>query len=73
MGAEIEALPDGLRVSGPQRLRGAVMSSHGDHRLAMLFGVAGALADGRTVVRKAESVAVSYQGFWDDLDRLCGA
>jgi 5-enolpyruvylshikimate-3-phosphate synthase len=39
----------------------------------MLFGVAGALADGTTVVRKAESVAVSYQGFWDDLDRLCGA
>jgi 3-phosphoshikimate 1-carboxyvinyltransferase len=73
MGAEIEALPEGLRVSGPQRLHGAVVSSHGDHRLAMLLGVAGALADGETVVRKAESVAVSYQGFWDDLDRLCGA
>jgi len=73
MGAEIEALPDGLRVSGPQRLRGAIVSSHGDHRLAMLLGVAGVLAEGETVVRKAESVAVSYQGFWDDLDRLCGA
>ena len=73
MGAEIEALPDGLRVSGPQRLRGAVVSSHGDHRLAMLLGVAGILAEGATTVRKAESVAVSYQGFWDDLDRLCGA
>jgi len=73
MGAEIEALPDGLRVCGPQQLRGAVVSSHGDHRLAMLLGVAGALAEGETLVRKAESVAVSYQGFWDDLDRLCGA
>ena len=73
MGAEIEALPDGLRVSGPQRLRSAVVSSHGDHRLAMLLGVAGILAEGATVVRKAESVQVSYQGFWDDLDRLCGA
>jgi 3-phosphoshikimate 1-carboxyvinyltransferase len=73
MGAEIEALPDGLRVWGPQKLRGAVVSSHGDHRLAMLLGVAGVLAEGATVVRKAESVAVSYQRFWDDLDRLCGA
>jgi 3-phosphoshikimate 1-carboxyvinyltransferase len=73
MGAEIDALPDGLRVYGPQRLHGAVASSHGDHRLAMLLGVAGVLAEGTTTVRKAESVAVSYQGFWDDLDRLCGA
>ena len=73
MGAEIEALPDGLRVWGPQKLRGAVVSSHGDHRLAMLLGVAGVLAEGATVVRKAESVAVSYQRFWDDLYRLCGA
>ncbi|HMG17801.1 MAG TPA: 3-phosphoshikimate 1-carboxyvinyltransferase, partial [Gemmatimonadales bacterium] len=56
MGAEIEALPDGLRVSGPQRLHGAVVSSHGDHRLAMLLGVAGALAEGETLVRKTESV-----------------
>ena len=73
MGAEIEPLPDGLRVSGPQKLRGAVVSSHADHRLAMLLGVAAALAEGETVVRKAESVAVSYQRFWDDLDRLCAA
>lgn len=73
MGVEIEALPDGLRVWGPQSLRGATVSSYGDHRLAMLLGVAGALADGETVVRKAESIAVSYPKFWDDLDRLCGA
>jgi 3-phosphoshikimate 1-carboxyvinyltransferase len=73
MGVEIEALPDGLRVWGPQSLRAATVSSYGDHRLAMLLGVAGALADGETVVRKAESVAVSYPRFWDDLDRLCGA
>jgi 3-phosphoshikimate 1-carboxyvinyltransferase len=73
MGIEIEALRDGLRVWGPQKLRGSDVSSHGDHRLAMLLGVAGVLADEKTVVRKAESVAVSYSGFWEDLDRLCGA
>jgi len=49
------------------------VSSHGDHRLAMLLGVAGILGEGPTTVRKAESVAVSYQRFWDDLYRLCGA
>jgi 3-phosphoshikimate 1-carboxyvinyltransferase len=73
MGAEIEALPDGLRVRGSQMLRGATVSSYGDHRLAMLFAVAGALAEGETQVRKAESVAVSYPRFWEDFERLCGA
>jgi 3-phosphoshikimate 1-carboxyvinyltransferase len=73
MGVKIEALPDGLRVWGPQRPKGAVVSSNGDHRLAMLLGIAGALAEGETVVRKAESVAVSYPRFWEDFDGLCGA
>jgi len=65
--------PRRLRVWGPQKLSGAVVSSHGDHRVAMLLGIAGVLGEGGTTVRKAESVAVSYPRFWDDLDRLCGA
>jgi len=73
MGANVEETDDGLRVWGPQILRGAMVSSNGDHRLAMMLAVAGALAEGKTVVRAAESVAVSYPGFWHDLDELCGA
>ncbi|HEV8573758.1 MAG TPA: 3-phosphoshikimate 1-carboxyvinyltransferase, partial [Dehalococcoidia bacterium] len=44
MGANLEETQDGLRVCGPQKLRGAMVSSYGDHRLAMMLGVAGALA-----------------------------
>jgi 3-phosphoshikimate 1-carboxyvinyltransferase len=73
MGANVEETDDGLRVYGPQILHGAVVSSQGDHRLAMMLGVAGALVEGETVVRVAESVAVSYPRFWHDLDELCGA
>jgi len=73
MGANVEETDDGLRVWGPQILRGAMVSSQGDHRLAMMLGVAGALAEGETVVRVAECVAVSYPRFWHDLDELCGA
>jgi 3-phosphoshikimate 1-carboxyvinyltransferase len=73
LGANVEESDDGLRVHGPQKLRGAVVSSHGDHRLAMMLAVAGVLAEGETVVRAAESVAVSYPEFWRDLDELCGA
>jgi len=70
LGARVEEMPDGLRVEGPQRLRGAAVAPHGDHRLAMMLGVAGALASGETVVRAAECVGVSYPWFWKDLRAL---
>jgi len=35
LGASIEALADGFIVEGPAQLKGAAVSSHGDHRLAM--------------------------------------
>ncbi|MSQ32884.1 MAG: 3-phosphoshikimate 1-carboxyvinyltransferase [Dehalococcoidia bacterium] len=70
LGARIEERPDGMVVQGPTPLRGALGESHGDHRLAMLLGVAGALASGETVVSGADDVAVSYPGFWDDLASL---
>jgi 3-phosphoshikimate 1-carboxyvinyltransferase len=69
LGARIEELPDGMVIHGVGRLRGATCGSHGDHRLAMALAVAGLLAAGETTVRGAEAVAVSYPGFWDDLNR----
>src|ERR1043166_1188017 len=40
MGAVVDEFEDGLAVSGPTRLRGAVVDSHADHRIAMAFCVA---------------------------------
>jgi 3-phosphoshikimate 1-carboxyvinyltransferase len=72
MGADIEELPDGLRIRPVGRLQGATVSSHGDHRLAIMLALAGALAGGETVVRNAGVVAVSYLWFWRDLDVVSG-
>jgi len=70
LGAGIEEAADGMRIRGGKGLRGAVSSSHRDHRLAMMLGVAGALAAGETVIRSSESVEVSYPWFWTDLRGL---
>ncbi|GFN23462.1 3-phosphoshikimate 1-carboxyvinyltransferase [Thermanaeromonas sp. C210] len=69
MGARIETLPDGMILEGGT-LHGAVVDSHGDHRLAMALVVAGLIAEGETVVRGAECMAVSYPGFMSDLEAL---
>jgi 3-phosphoshikimate 1-carboxyvinyltransferase len=72
LGADIEELPDGLRVRPTGRLRGATVSSHGDHRLAVMLGLAGVLARGQTVVHNAGAVAVSYPWFWNELNLVSG-
>ena len=71
MGAEVEELDDGWVIRGGRPLAGARVGSRGDHRVAMALAVAGLLADGETEIEDAECVAISYPGFWDDLDRLC--
>ena len=63
MGAQIEPLPDGFAVEGPTRLRGAVVDSHGDHRLAMALAVAGLIAEDEVVIQKAECIGDSFPGF----------
>jgi 3-phosphoshikimate 1-carboxyvinyltransferase len=70
MGAEVEELPDGLRVIGPTQLRGALIESYGDHRIAMAFSVAALLANSETEIRGSESVAVSFPEFFELLDSL---
>jgi len=63
LGARIEPLPDGFVVKGPTPLRGAVVDSHGDHRLAMALSIAGLIAGERVVVEDAECVEDSFPGF----------
>jgi 3-phosphoshikimate 1-carboxyvinyltransferase len=72
LGADIRELPDGLHIRPSGRLRGAAVSSHGDHRLAIMLALAGVLSPGETAVRNAGAVAVSYPGFWRDLDQVSG-
>ena len=72
MGASVEEKPDGLRIPGGQRLRGADIQPRGDHRIAMAFAIAGLVADGETRIHEAECADVSFPGFWETLDRITG-
>jgi 3-phosphoshikimate 1-carboxyvinyltransferase len=70
MGVEVETAPDGFRVAGGQRLRGARTRSFGDHRIAMACAVAGLRADGPVVIEEAEAASVSFPEFWKTLGGL---
>ena len=72
LGARITERRDGLRIEGGARLRGAVVQSGGDHRMAMALVVAGLLADGETVVEDTECIATSFPGFLNAVNDLAG-
>lgn len=73
LGAEVEALPDGLRIPGPQRVRGGQADSYGDHRLAMALAVAALAGSGPSVVKGSRCVETSFPGFAATLDGLARA
>jgi len=67
IGAQAWELDDGMRIVGTHApLRGKVRT-HGDHRLAMSFGVLGAVPGNEIEIDDPECVAVSYPGFWSHL------
>lgn len=70
MGVEVRELYDGLEIIGCSQLKGAKLDSHGDHRIAMAFAVAGLFAEGETIIRDVECVETSYPGFETDLKRF---
>ncbi|MGA9098427.1 MAG: 3-phosphoshikimate 1-carboxyvinyltransferase [Methanotrichaceae archaeon] len=68
MGANISERPDGLEVIGG-RLHGADVNGYDDHRLVMALTIAGIIAGG-TRIKTAESVDVSYPGFFEAMKSL---
>ena len=70
MGAEVEEFEDGLAVRGRAQLRGAMLESYGDHRIAMAFAVAALIASGDSEMAGAECVSVSFPEFFSTLKSL---
>jgi 3-phosphoshikimate 1-carboxyvinyltransferase len=70
MGAQVEEFEDGLGVPGSQKLHGAEIDSGADHRIAMAFSVAALRAAGDTLIRGADSAAISFPEFFDLLERV---
>jgi 3-phosphoshikimate 1-carboxyvinyltransferase len=70
LGAVVEERPDGMAITGPAKLHGATVESHGDHRMAMALAVAGLAADGDTMVNEADCADDSFPGFAAALQAL---
>jgi 3-phosphoshikimate 1-carboxyvinyltransferase len=71
IGGHVRATDDGFRVRGvPARLRGGVVDTRGDHRLALLGAVAGIASREGVELRGAEAVDASFPGFYEVLGQV---
>ncbi|MGZ5246817.1 MAG: 3-phosphoshikimate 1-carboxyvinyltransferase, partial [Flavitalea sp.] len=70
MGIEIVLQDDLMLIKGGTGVKGAMVHSHHDHRIAMACAVAGLKATGETTIEVAEAIGKSYPNFYEHLQIL---
>lgn len=70
--ADIDATADGFIIPGSSILSAdqTHVSSHGDHRLAMMLSIAALVTNGNIVLDDDESVNISYPTFFNNLEGI---
>jgi len=63
MGADIEERKDGMLIKGGNKLRGALVNSWGDHRIAMALAIAGLRCEGETTIADTQCIDTSFPNF----------
>jgi 3-phosphoshikimate 1-carboxyvinyltransferase len=70
VGVEAEERPDGMVIVGSDAPLSGRIVTHGDHRIAMAFGILGRRRGNAIEVDDPDCVAVSYPSFWRTLDEV---
>lgn len=70
MGADIIVTEDTITIHGGRPLKGAIVGTRLDHRIAMSLAIAALAAEGKTEIIGHECVKVSYPDFYNDLKSL---
>lgn len=70
LGAVVEAGDDWIRVEGGHVMKGGVVDSCGDHRMAMMLTIAAHTTAGDSVIRGVECESKSFPGFYDQFCEL---
>lgn len=70
LGLEIEELEDGMIIKGNQKVKGGVVDSYKDHRIAMGFAILGLVSEEGITIKDADCVYISYPDFFKHLEKV---
>ena len=70
MGANIKELEDGFEIEGKTKLKGSVLESHGDHRVAMSLIIASTISNSPCEINGVDCINISYPNFIKTLEKL---
>lgn len=70
MNVDILLQDDLMIIKGARAIKGAMVHSRHDHRIAMACAVAALRAEGKTVIQEAEAINKSYPKFYENLKML---
>lgn len=70
MGVLINISADIMQVNGAAQIKGAIVNSHNDHRIAMACAIAALNASGKVSIENAEAINKSYPNFYEDLEKI---
>lgn len=70
LGIWVEVRGDELVIKGEGRVKSGIISSFGDHRIAMAFSLLSLRSEGSIVIEDPLCVSKSYPNFWDELNAL---
>ncbi|RMD47063.1 MAG: 3-phosphoshikimate 1-carboxyvinyltransferase, partial [Aquificota bacterium] len=70
LGVEIEELKDGMIIKGKQKIKGGVVDSFHDHRIAMGFAILGLISEEGILIKNADCAFISYPNFFEDLEKV---
>ncbi len=71
LGVQVDETEDGATIHGGTELGSGTIESHGDHRIAMAFAIAGQLSNGEVRINDIANVATSFPNF-DGIARTAG-
>lgn len=72
MGVKVDKTDDGLLISGHSFFKASRLDSFSDHRIVMAMAIAGTVAEGRIIIKDAQSIRKSYPEFFEDFEKLGG-
>lgn len=72
IGGEVEELEDSLIIKGNKKLKGGVVDSWNDHRIAMALAVASIACERPLIINNSEAVEKSYPNFWQEFNNVGG-